>query len=117
MWQAKTQTRCHKPGNQNRARRDSDRFFISDSAHFDSYFNEIEPHLEIAPNADLGLFKVKGIKLKGAENSTPPKPRKENPKVMRRLAAREARKVRRNQAISRNGPSSTGYQYNYKNER
>ena len=132
MWQAKTQSRCQNPQkSQNqrndaetslpgdRARRD-DRFFISDSAHFDSIFNEIEPHLEIFPNIDQGLFKVKGIKLKGADGQG--RPRKENPKVIRRMAVRKARKERiekRNQAagLTRNGPSNTGYNNQFKNEK
>ena len=136
IWQAKTQTRCQNPQksqnqraensdslatdqSSDRARRD-DRFFISDSAHFDSFFNEIEPHLEIFPNIDQGLFKVKGIKLKGADGQG--KPRRENPKVLRRMAVRKARKERiekRNQAagIARNGPSNTGYNNQFKNEK
>ena len=133
MWQAKTQSRCQNPQkSQNqrndgdetslpgdRARRD-DRFFISDSAHFDSIFNEIEPHLEIFPNIDQGLFKVKGIKLKGADGQG--RPRKENPKVIRRMEIRKARKERiekRNQAagLTRNGPSNTGYNNQFKNEK
>ena len=132
MWQAKTQSRCQNPQkSQNqrndaetslpgdRARRD-DRFFISDSAHFDSIFNEIEPHLEIFPNIDQGLFKVKGIKLKGADGQG--RPRKENPKVIRRMAVRKARKERiekRNQAagLTRNGPSNTGYNNQFKSEK